>query len=477
MTASPSRLNPILANDGASNEITQWLFNGLFTYDKNGQVKMDLAKNYQFVSNTKLHITLRDDVKWHDGQEFTSQDVLFTYESIKNPKIYTTLLSEFSKVKSVKVIDKYNLEVIYKEAYFKALEVWMVGILPYHIYKNEKDMMTSIYNKKPIGTNSYKLSSFQSGKSITLTSNDNYFEGRPKIDKILYSYIPDPSTSFLMLKQKQLDIASLTPLQLDRQLTGSFKKDFQIIEQPSKGYNYLGFNLTLQKFKDIRVRKALSLAINRQELIDIIYFGHGEIAHGPFLKGSFAFNNKIKSPEQNIKKAKQLLKSAGYDENNPLKFEVVTSTGSQTGLNTVQILQHQLKLVGVHMSIKVMEWQAFINTKIKAKNFEAVVLAWGLSLMPDAYSIWHSKSSKKGGFNFIGYNNKEVDALIELGAKTVDKEKLSRIYKELFKHISEDVPYLFLAVPNTIKAVNRNIQNIKPEFMGLFHNQKDWLKP
>jgi len=472
MTSSPSRLNPILSNDSASSEISQWLFNGLFKYDKNGKIVNDLASGYKFHSKTKLVIKLRKDVFWHDGEKFTSKDVLFTYNSIINPKIFVSFISNYQKVKSVRAIDDYTLEVIYSKPYFKALEVWLVGILPHHIYKDEKDMMTSKFNKTPIGTGSYKLSSFKTGKDIKLVANENYFEGKPKINEIHYSLILDPSTSFLMLKKNKLDIGSLTALQIDRQINAQFKKDYQIIEQPSKGYNYLGFNLRLKKFQDIKVRRALSLAINRQELIDILYFGHAKICHGPFLRGGFAFNKNVLSPKQDINKALKLLKDAGYDENNPLEFEVVTSTGSQTGINTVQILQHQLKKVNVNLKIAVMEWQAFLNTKVLARNFDAVVLGWNLALMPDAYSIWHSKSDKKGGFNFIGYKNNTVDKLIEKGALTVDKEKLGIIYKQLFKLISEDVPYLFLIVPNTVQAVNGDIKNIKPAFTGIMHNQK-----
>ena len=477
MSSSPSRLNPILANDSASSEVSDWLFNGLFKYNKDGKVVVDLAKSYNFNSNTKLIIKLRKNVLWHDGKKFTSKDVVFTYNSIKNPKIYTTILSNFIKVKSVKALDDYTIEVIYNEPYFKALEIWMVGILPYHIYKDEKDMMKSKFNKNPIGTGSYKLKKFKNGEDIRLVANDDYFEGRPKIDEILYTFLPDPTTAFLMLKQNKLDIGSLTPLQIDRQIKQKFKDEHKIIEKQSFGYTYLGFNLRTEKFKDLKVRQALSMAINREELVNILYFGHAKVCHGPFLPGSFAFNKDIVSPKQNLEKAKKLLKEAGYDENNPLSFEVVTNTGNDIRINAAQIIQYQLEKIGVHMKIRVMEWQAFLNTVVLPKNFEAVVLGWGLSLMPDAYSIWHSSSDKKGGFNFVGYNNKKVDSLIEKGAVTINRDKLGEIYKKIFKHISEDVPYLFLYIANSITVVNDNIKNIEPAFIGITHNQKDWVKP
>ena len=387
MSSSPSRLNPILANDSASSEISDWLFNGLFKYDKNGNHTVDLAQSYEFETPTKLIIKLRNNVLWHDGVKFTSKDVVFTYEKIIDPKVFNSIKSNFQEVQSVKAIDDFTLEIIYKQPYFKAIETWMVGILPYHLLKDEENLMTSSFNKNPIGTGSYKLKEFKTAQDIELIANENYFEGIPKIDKILYQFLPDPNTSFLYLKQKKLDIGGLTPIQIDRQIDDDFKNKFTIIQKPSFAYTYLGFNLNNEKFKDLRIRQALSLAIDRQELVDILFFGYGKICNGPFLPDSFAYNEKIKPITQNIEKAKELLKELGYDENNPFTFEVVTNTGNDTRINTAQILQYQLEKVGVKMTIRVMEWQAFLNTVVHPKKFDAVILGWSLGLMPDAYPL------------------------------------------------------------------------------------------
>jgi peptide/nickel transport system substrate-binding protein len=474
MSSSPSRLNPILSNDTASSEISDWLFNGLFKYDKDGKPTVELAKSYNFETPTKLIIKLRDNVLWHDNEKFTSKDVIFTYEKIIDPKVFNSIKSNFKQVQSVKAIDDYTIEVIYKEPYFKALETWMVGILPYHILKDEKDLMTSSFNKNPIGTGSYKLKDFKQGQDIELIANDKFFDGRPKIDKILYKFLPDPNTSFLYLKQKKLDIGGLDPIQVDRQIDDEFKKNYTIIQKPSFTYAYLGFNLKNEKFKDIRIRQALSLAINRQELVDILFFGYGKVCNGPFLPGSFAFNDEVKTIQQDIPKAKKLLKEAGYDENHPFTFEIVTNTGNDTRINAAQILQYQLRKAGIIMNIRVMEWQAFLNTVVHPRKFEAVLLGWALALMPDAYPIWHSSSSKLGGFNFVSYENPEVDALIEEGSKTINRDELGKIYKQIFKKITDDLPYLFLYIPDSISVVNKDIKNIEPSFIGIMHNQKDW---
>jgi len=477
ISANPSRINPILATDSASGEIASWIFNSLIKYDKNGKLVGDLAKDYKFLDDKTLIFKLRDNVYWHDGVKFSAKDVLFTYKVITSKKVFTPYASDFRYVKDVKILDDYTIKVTYKKPYFKALHTWMIGVLPEHILKDEKDIMTSKFNQNPIGTGPYRLKKFKISEDIVLVANERYFEHKPHIEKIVYHFIPDPSTQFLMLKSKKLDVGSLSPLQYERQIDDEFKNYYKIIEQISHGYTYLGFNLRKKKFQDKRVREALSLAIDRKELVDILFFSHGRVCTGPFMPNSFAFNEKVKVPKKDLKKAKELLKEAGYDKNNPFEFEIATNSNNSIRLYAAQILQHQLSKIGVKVKIKAMEWQAFLNTVVHPRNFETILLGWGLGLTPDAYPLWHSKSDKPGGFNLVGYHNKEVDKLIERAESTVDMKKLSKIYKKIFKIISDDLPYLFLYIPNSITAVNRKIKNIEPSIIGIFHNEIEWIKP
>jgi peptide/nickel transport system substrate-binding protein len=477
ISSNPSKLNPLIATDSASSQIADWVFDALITYDKDGKIKPSLAKDYTFVDETTLRFFLREDVLWSDGVNFTAEDVKFTYDLMQSPKIFTPYKSQFRYVESVKIIDKFTIEVRYKEPYFKALETWFTSIVPKHILEKEKDIMTSSFNQHPIGTGKYTLKGFEISKDITLHANKNYFEHAPNIEKLVYHFIPDPATEFLMLKSKKLDVGSLSPLQIERQIDSDFKEHFAIYEKISQGYTYMGFNLKNPKFKDPKVRKAISLAIDRQEMVDILFFGHGEVCRGPFMPGTFAFNDAIKAPQQDIQKAKALLKEAGYDEKHPLAFEIVTNSNNKTRVYATQIIQHQLKKVGIKVTIRAMEWQAFLNTIVNPRKYEAIVLGWALGLMPDAYSIWHSEGDKKGGFNFIHYKNEKVDRLIKKAEKTVDREKLGLIYREIFALIVQDNPYLFLYIPNSITVVNKNIKNVSPSIIGVMHNVIDWIKP
>jgi len=476
-SSNPSRLNPILATDSSSSEIAGFLFNGLVKYDKDSkEIIGDLAKKFYFVDDTTLIFELKEGVKWHDGESFDAQDVLFTYQTLISDKIASPYSSGFRFVESVTVVDRYKIEVKYKQPYFKALETWMMGILPEHILKDEQNLMNSQFNTHPIGTGAYKLEQLEYSKNIILAAFDEYFEGRPKIDTISFHVIADSMTRFLMLKSSQLDIGSVEPMAYERQLKKEFFEKFNIYEKITLSYTYLGFNLRKKKFQNSDVREALSLAINREELVDILFFKHAKVCSGPFLPGSAAFNKNVKVPKQDKEEAKRLLKKAGYDASHPFEFEIVTSNSSPIRPYAAQILQHQLKQIGVVVKLRVMEWQAFLNMVVFPHKFDAVLLGWGLSPTPDPYLFWHKDSDKKGGFNLVGYNNPKVNSMIEASQAMIDREKLSKIWREMFEIIVHDNPYLFLYIPNSITAVNKNVKHIEPALGGIWHNYIRWEK-
>ena len=476
-SANPSRLNPLLATDSSSSEIAGFLFNGLVKFDKDSSTIIgDLAQEFYYENNTTLIFKLHKNVLWHDGAKFSAKDVLFTYKILVSPKVVSPYSAAFRFVDSVEVIDEFTIKVKYKQPYFKALETWMMGILPEHILRDEKNLMNSKFNTNPIGTGAYKLHQLEHSKNIVLVAYDDYFLGSPKIDRISFHVIADPVTRFLMLKSSALDIGNIESMQYERQLNKEFFNKFNIYEEISHSYTYLGFNLRREKFKNPKVRKALSLAIDRQEIVNILFFKHAKVCSGPFLPGTKAFNPNIIAPTQNISKAKKLLKEAGYGDSNPFTFEIVTSNSSAIRPYAAQILQHQLKKAGVIVTLRVMEWQAFLNMVVFPNKFDSVLLGWGLSPTPDPYLFWHSDNDKKGGFNLVGYKNAKMDKMIDASQTIIDRDKLSKLWQEMFKIIVEDNPYLFLYIPSSITTVNNKIKNIKPSLSGIWHNYILWEK-
>ena len=485
--ADAKRLLPFLASDGASGQVSGYLFNGLIKYDKDLIITGDLAESWD-VSADGLTITfrLRKGVKWHDGVELTSEDVIFTYNAVTNPKIPTPYSSNYGPVKSVEAPDRYTIRVHYNEPFAPALESWGMGILPKHCLEG-KDMASPEINHKPVGTGPYRFREWITGQKIVLEAFDGYFEGRPKIDRIVIRVIPDPSTMFLELKFGGIDFMGLTPPQYKLQAdTDFFKRYFQKFRYPSFGYTYLGFNLQNQMFSDERVRQAMAHAINKNEVIAGVLMGYGIPCTGPFPPESWAYNRDVKDIDFDPGKATGILSDLGWKRNAEgwlekggkiFSFTVITNQGNEERMKTAQIIKEQLKRVGIEMNIKVLEWQAMLHEFIDKKKFEAVIMGWGLSRDPDLYDIWHSSKTKEGEFNFISYKNAEVDRLLIKGRQTFDTGERKKIYHRIHQILSEEQPTIFLYVPDALPVLHKRIKGIEQAPIGIWYDYIHWYVP
>ncbi|MDR2033913.1 MAG: peptide-binding protein [Helicobacteraceae bacterium] len=474
LSGFPARLNPLLATDSVSGELSGWLFDGLLKYDKNANIIGDIAESWRFIDEKTIVFNLRRDRFWHDGKPVTARDAVFTYETAVSDRLATPYASNYRMIESVEASDDFTFIVRYKAPYFKTLEMWLSPLIPKHALENDPDLMTSSFNSRPIGNSYYRLDELVISRNVELNAFAGYKPRPPLIDKIIFEYVQEPSVEFLKLKSRSLHIGALDAMQLYRQIDEDFKKDYQIVETSSFAYSYLGFNLRNPKFQNPKTREALSYALDRQKLIDILFFGRAKICDGTILEGALGYNPEVKSPKQDIAKARKLLAEAGYDETNPLTIEISTNTGNATRMYAAQIIQSQLAEAGVIVKLRVMEWQAFLSRVVHARNFEMILMGWTVPLMPDPFTIWHSSSDKAGGFNFVGYRNEEVDRLIELAERTSDRNEVARLFREFSAVIARDNPYLFLYVPNSIAAISRKIEPIEPTIIGFEHNRYDW---
>jgi peptide/nickel transport system substrate-binding protein len=486
-SADAKRLLPLLATDSASGDISGWIYNGLTKYDKNIKVTGDLAESWDISPNgLQIIFHLRKGVLWHDGAEFTSDDVLFTYDRVIDPKTPTPYGSNFGPVKAVEVIDKYTVKIVYKEPFAPALESWGMGIIPKHLLDG-KDITSEYYSRNPIGTGPYKLKEWVTGQKIVLEAFQNYFEGRPKIDKYIARVIPDNATMFLELKFGGIDFMGLTPPQYKLQANAEFfNKYFQKFRYPAFGYTYLGYNLLDRRFSDRRVRQAITHGINKKDIIAGVLLGYGTPCTGPFPPESWAYNPDVRDLEYNPEKSRKLLEEAGWEmgesgmlEKNGKAFEftVLVNQGNDARLKTAQIIKENLKKIGIKMNIKVLEWQAMLHEFIDKKRFEAIIMGWALSRDPDMYDIWHSSKTKEGEFNFISFKNEEVDRLLLEGRRTFDFEKRKKIYHRIHEILSDEQPYTFLYVPDALPVLHKRFKGVEKAPIGIWYDFIHWHVP
>jgi len=482
-----STLIPILASDSASHSVAGQIYNGLVKYDKNLVLVGDLAESFQVAADgLTIIFKLRRNVTWHDGAPFTARDVLYTYRVIIDPKTPTAYSEEFKQIASVTAPDPHTVVVRYIKPYAPALASWGTAILPAHLLEGE-DITKTPLARKPVGTGPFRFKEWVPGQKIVLEANPDYFEGRPYLDRYVYRLIPDSSTMFMELKAGGIDMMGLTPVQYARQTDNErFRRQFNKYRYPSNSYLYLGYNLRHPLFRDQRVRRAMTAAINKDELIQGVLFGMGQKANGPIIPGHWAYNPDLKEIPFDPDYARRLFSEAGWQpgsdgilhkDGKPLRFTILTNQGNQQRLITAQIIQQRLRQVGVDVRIRIVEWAAFLKEFIDKGNFEVVLLAWMTSQDPDMYDIWHSSKTRPGELNFIGYKNREVDRLLEEGRGTFDMERRKKAYFRIQEILAEEQPYTFLYVPDALPVVSSRIRGIEPALAGIGHNLIKWYVP
>jgi peptide/nickel transport system substrate-binding protein len=490
MTGEPSNLIAMIAGDSASSAIANNIFNSLLKYDEALNYAPEIAESWSISNNQKtITFKIREGLYWADGEKLTSKDVMFTWKLVTDKNTRTPYASDYQLVKKASIPDPYTFRVTYEESYAPALDTWTaLHILPEHLLKNE-DINSTYFSRNPIGSNYYKLDNWKSGQQVSLTRNPLSINGKANINNLISRIIPDTSSQFLELTADNIDLMNINPIQFQRVFPS--RKDLQdkigLYKELGNGYTYLGFNLKKEPFNDKRVRKALNFAIDKNEIIKGVLLGLGEPLSSPYKPGTRWNNTKLKPYPYDSNRALALLNQAGFKKNKDgllerngktLRFEILTNQNKQREMTAV-IIQRRLKEIGVDVSIRVIEWASFINQFIKTGDFDVVVLGWSLSLDPDQYNIWHSTQQGPGQFNFLGYENKRVDNLLERGRLELDVTKREKIYHEFSDILLDDSPIIYLYAGYGLSAINKRVRGIKKPAppAGIYHNSYDWFIP
>ncbi|MFP4108535.1 MAG: peptide-binding protein [Desulfonatronovibrio sp.] len=486
-TGEPSNLIPPLATDSASGDINNHLYVAPLRYNKNIELEKWAAEELEIRENgTRIYIRLKPGIKWTDGRELTADDVLFTYELMIDPKTPTAYAQDFLAVKDFKVLDRYSFEVVYDQPFARSLVTWALPILPRHVLEGE-DLLTTEYSRDPVGAGAYRLHRWDAGHQVILRANEDYFEGRPNIDEIVYKVVPDLATMFLELKSGNLDMMSLTPQQHLFQTTDEYWQDnFQKFSYLSSGYTYLGYNLEHPFFSHIKVRQALAYAVDKEELVQGVLLGEGVPTIGPYVPDTWVYNDDIQDYGYDPELALDILEEQGWRMNQsgvlekdgvPFEFTILTNQGNDLRIRAATILQYRLAQIGIKVKIRTVEWATFIKEFVNKGRFDAVLLAWNTPQDPDMYNVWHSSQTRENGLNFVQYKNRRVDELLEKGRRSFDREVRRKAYHEIQEILHYEQPYMFLFTPNSLPVVQARFKGIEPAPAGIMYNFNDWWVP
>jgi ABC-type transport system substrate-binding protein len=463
----PTTLNPITATDAYSSSVHAYILEPLLTRNIDTyEWEPALAEKWE-VSQDKMTFTfyMKKDLKWHDGMPVTAHDVKFSYDVIYDDNYNTAHRRPYYEgLKEVKVIDDHTVQFVAKDKYWKNFDVaaGMLSIIPKHYY--EKGLKKSVYNKTLIGTGPYKLALYKRGSRIVLEKNEDWWgHKRPNnkeytFKKIVLRFVQDPNVSLEMLKKGSFDFISLRPNVYIKNTSGKeWGKSVHKVKtynNSPKGYTFIGWNLQDPILKDKKVRKALYHLINRDLMIDKFEYKLAQKAFGPVYPKSPYALKKPPIVEFDPKKALKLLREAGWKDVDGDNILDKTIDGKKYRLSLtilepyppyvkyLTVFKEDAKKAGVDINIKQIEWNSFIKL-LDERKFQAVRLAWSAAVDWEPMQIWHSKSIK-GGSNFIGYSNKEVDRLIEKAKYVHDRAERIKVLDKVQRKIIDDAPYAFM---------------------------------
>jgi ABC-type transport system substrate-binding protein len=428
--------------------------------------------------NPVIEFRLRPNVRFHDGHLFTADDVRFTYESIMNPQNLSPRAADYEPVKAIDIIDPLTVRIVYKRLYSPAIGTWAIGMLPEHLLNNTVlqqeaarlgpdpqtfGMRQSGFNRRPIGCGPFVFREWKSDQYIILERFDDYWEGAPNFKKYVFRIIPDLLTQEMEFYAGTIDNYSVQPHQVKRL---SADPRFQSFSGLSFGYTYIGYNMRRKPFDDIRVRRALSMALDVDKIISYVLYNQGERITGPFVKQSDFYNHAIEPIPYDPAGALQLLAEAGWVKNDRgwlekegqrLQFTLITNSGNDIRKAILAIAQDAWKQIGIDVRTDLLEWSVFIQERVNKFDFDALVLGWSMGIDPDLYQIWHSSQTGPQQLNFVSFRNEQADDLIIKIRQEYRHETQVKYCHQLHAIIAREQPYTFLYVGKWTAILDKRI--------------------
>ena len=477
--------NPLYSLSVFAEEIGHLMLPGLADLDENSEFVPELATDWESSpDNLSLTYHLRRNVKWSDGQPFSAYDVKFTYDVLMNPEAASPKLSYTEMIKQVEVIDSFTVRFVFKAAYPYEIFDTAGSVLPKHLLENVKlsELKSHPFGMTPLSLGPYKLKRWVKQQVIELEPNEFYYDEPPFLDQVIFKIVTDQNNLLTQLQTGEIDMMiGVPPAEADR-LTRS-NPHIKLYPVSGRVYYYIGYNTQLPQFADAAVRRALTMAIDRDQIINGLMFGYARPCTGPIPPLlSWAYNDTITPLPYNIQQASAMLAAAGWTDSDgdgwldkdgqKFEFTIKTDASNSVKSDLAVIVQDQLKKVGVKVNVQLVEWTTYLK-QLEAKEFDAHIGGWSSSLFVDPTPIFHSGSTNI--FNYTSYANPAADSLIELGRDELDRAKAADIWKKFQTIVYNDQPYTFIFWIDKIVAVNDRFENVKPIPLSSLYEIEKWF--
>lgn len=469
----PGHLNPAVTTSGNVHPLTDQIFNGLVGLDENLNPVPELAERWEVGEGGRRYVFhLRRDVRWHDGARFTSADVMFTFNDALLKYHSRTRAGLGPALERLEAPDEASVVFRFRQPYaplLQRLDVVEASILPRHVY-GEGDILNHPANQRPVGTGPFRFLKYARGDRVELERNRDYFRpGRPAVERVVFRIMPSPATAVLALEQGEVDYLSSVPgpdlerlrrtasIRLVQSTGGSGGSFCQDVLIP---------NLSRAPLNRLEVRRAIYHAIDRQFLLDRVYFGQGTPATGPLSrKLAWAYTPSVRQYPHNVALANKLLDEAGWPRRAGKPRVSLTFTHPSNQGRLAEVVRQQLSVVGIDLALEPLDFNAAADRVFMKKTFDIGFASYCNGPDPDIGVRRVYSWANIGPIPFsngAGYRNTIVDSGFDEAAATLERPARAAIYARIQRVIADDLPYFWLIDSAGYRAWRAEYEGFRP---------------
>jgi peptide/nickel transport system substrate-binding protein len=478
LEGEPKTLNALLITSDPDQVVLSMLSRNLLDYDAKLTLVPGLAESVEGdAAQLAYTVKLRPDARWEDGTPVTADDVVYTITALMDEK--TPSLNRrgfFEGFQKAETLDERTARVTFSYAYAGRRDAFNLPLLPAAKYRGT-DILTNPRNRAPLANGPYRLSRWESGRAIELVRNTQYFGEKPPAERVVFRVLNDAEAAFEALKAGDIDEMRLSYKMTEKldALPETSRRARRVVYD-DLAFTFIGWNNRSPLFSDARVRRALTMLLDRDTIVKTLYGGLAKVANGPVPPGLWSYDATLPPWPHDVAAAEALLDEAGFKRGKDgvrakgairFAFDLALGTGSDLQRQIGEITQQSFRKAGVAMTLRPMEWAA-LSSKVDEGDFQACLLGFSLDPNPDLAPNWHSSQIPPNGLNSCFYKNARADALMDELKTTFDRARAKELYGELQRVIHEDEPASFLVNPQAKWGVSTRLENVEASPIGLF---------
>ena len=458
-SADLDHANPLVTADAWTQEFNRFLlFTPLVRYAPDLEIEPYLAESWTMHGDTAVTFVLRRDVTWHDGVRTTARDVEFTIARAMEPATTYPNAAAFADWTRVEAVDSFTVRATFRPHADPLAALALLPIAPAHLLADvePEELRTAAFNRTPVGNGPFRFVSQRANDRWVFASNPDFPEdlgGRPSVDRVVWRVIPDRQAQLTELLTGNADVVLIPPAEEYPSLAA--RPELNGAVRPSFKYTFVGWNGKRAPFGDARVRRALTMAIDRGEIIQALRAGEGQVAAGPIHPNHWAYDPELEPLPFDTAAARVLLAEAGILDRNgdslldradgsDFAFDLEFQANSDFNRNMAQMIQADLAAIGITARPRPLDWGTLVaHVSSPERDFDAVLMGWEADFRIDLEDLFHS-GSMSGPFQLASYHNAEVDALLERAGTIVNRDDALPLWHQLQRILRDEQPWSFL---------------------------------